>query len=165
MCHRVIVGDESHEGTAHMQISTIGIDLATNLFQIHGVDAADKVIVNRGLRRSLMLAFFEKLPPCFIGIEVCAKVHYRGRELMAFGHTVRLMPPSYVKPYVRRGNNDNSVDAAANCETVSRPSMRFVPITAAEQQTVLMLIPSPLDGNRAASRHLSGVIMCLSPSL
>src|SRR5262245_25072094 len=110
MCHRVIVGDESHEGAVHMQISTIGIDLAKNVFQVHGVDAADKVVMNRALRRSQMLAFFAKLPPCLIGMEACATAHYWGRELRALGHTVRLMPPSYVKPYVKRGKND-SVDA------------------------------------------------------
>jgi transposase len=121
-----------------MQIGTIGIDLAKNVFQVHGVDAADKVVMNRALRRSQMLAFFEKLPPCLIGMEACATAHYWGRELRALGHAVRLMPPSYVKPYVKRGKND-SVDAAANCEAVSRPSMRFVPIKTAEQQSVLML--------------------------
>jgi transposase len=93
MCHRVIVGDESHEGAVHMQISTIGIDLSKNVFQVHGVDAAGKVLITRRLQRLGVLAFFAKLPPCLIGMEACATSHYWARELKALGHEVRLMPP------------------------------------------------------------------------
>src|SRR5262245_52468732 len=112
---------QSHEGAVHMQITRIGIDLAKNVFQVHGADAADKVVMKRGLRRSQMLAFFEKLPPCLIGMEACATAHYWGRELTALGHTVRLMPPSYVKPYVKRGR---SCTTASDCDAdwVARPS-------------------------------------------
>ena len=121
-----------------MQVSTIGIDLAKNVFQVHGVDAAGKVVISKKLRRSQVLALFETLPPCLIGMEACATSHHWARELRALGHDVRLMPASYVKAYVKRNKND-AADAAAICEAVTRPSMRFVPIKTAEQQAVLML--------------------------
>jgi len=121
-----------------MQISTIGIDLAKNVFQVHGVDAAEKPVLKRQIRRGQMLEFFGKLPPCLIGMEACATSHQWARELRKLGHDVRLMPPSYVKAYVKRGKND-AADAAAICEAVTRPSMRFVPIKSAEQQGSLML--------------------------
>ena len=121
-----------------MQISTIGIDLAKNVFQVHGVDAAEKPVLKRQIRRGQMLEFFGKLPPCLIGMEACATSHQWARELRKLGHDVRLMPPSYVKAYVKRGKND-AADAAAICEAVRRPSMRFVPIKNAEQQSALML--------------------------
>ena len=121
-----------------MQISTIGIDLAKNVFQVHGVDAAGKVIITKKLRRWQVLAFFEKLPPCLIGMEACATSHHWARELKELGHDVRLMPASYVKAYVKRNKND-AADAAAICEAVTRPSMRFVPVKTAEQQAALML--------------------------
>ena len=121
-----------------MQISTIGIDLAKSVFQVHGVDAAGKVIITKKLRRSQVLPLFEKLPPCLIGMEACATSHHWARELKALGHDVRLMPASYVKAYVKRNKND-AADAAAICEAVTRPSMRFVPIKTAEQQSALML--------------------------
>jgi transposase len=121
-----------------MQVSTIGIDLAKNVFKVHGVDAAGTVVITKKLRRSQMLAFFAKLPPCLIGMEACATSHYWARELKALGHDVRLMPASYVKAYVKRGKND-AADAAAICEAVTRPSMRFVPVKTAEQQAALML--------------------------
>jgi transposase len=121
-----------------MQISTIGIDLAKNVFQVHGVDAAEKPVLKRQIRRGQMLEFFGKLPPCLIGMEACATSHQWARELRKLGHDVRLMPPSYVKAYVKRGKSD-AADAAAICEAVTRPSMRFVPIKSAEQQGSLML--------------------------
>src|SRR5436190_10907823 len=113
MCQRVIVADESHEGAVHMQISTIGIDIAKNVFQVHGVDAAGKPVLKKQLRRGQMLEFFGKLPPCLIGMEACATSHHWARELKKLGHDVRLMPPSYVKAYVKRGKNDadTAVDA------------------------------------------------------
>ena len=119
------------------EITTIGIDLAKNVFQFHGVDAEGKVILRRQLRRSQVLEFCANLPTCLIGMEACAGAHYWARELIALGHDVRLMPPSYVKPYVKRGKTD-AADAEAICEAVTRPSMRFVPIKTEEQQAVLM---------------------------
>jgi transposase len=121
-----------------MQVTTIGLDLAKNVFQVHGVDAAGKIILQRQLRRSQVIAFFKTLPPCLVGMEACATGHHWARELTKLGHTVRLMPASYVKAYVRRQKND-AADAAAICEAVTRPSMRFVPVKSAEQQAALML--------------------------
>lgn len=121
-----------------MQISTIGLDLAKNVFQVHGVDDAGQVVIRRQLRRRQVIAFFSALPPCLVGMEACGSAHHWGRELQALGHEVRLMPPAYVKPYVRRQKND-AADAAAICEAVTRPSMRFVPLKSAEAQGVLML--------------------------
>ena len=119
-------------------ITTIGLDIAKSVFQVHGVDAQGKVIVRRQLKRRYVLAFFQKLPPCLVGIEACASSHYWSRELQALGHTVRLMPPAYVKPYVKRQKND-SADAEAICEAVTRANMRFVPTKTTEQQSCLML--------------------------
>ncbi|HEX5600063.1 MAG TPA: IS110 family transposase [Hyphomicrobiaceae bacterium] len=121
-----------------MQVTTIGLDLAKNVFQVHGVDAAGKVIFQRQLRRGRVIEFFKKLPHCLVGMEACATGHHWARELTKLGHTVRLMPASYVKAYVRRQKND-AADAAAICEAVTRPSMRFVPVKSAEQQAALML--------------------------
>lgn len=121
-----------------MQATTIGIDLAKNVFQLHGVDADGKAVVRRQLRRGQMVAFFRKMAPCLIGMEACATAHYWGRELAQLGHEVRLMPPSYVKAYVKRSKND-AADAEAICEAVTRPSMRFVPVKTVEQQSTLML--------------------------
>src|SRR6516225_957330 len=106
-------------------ITTIGFDIAKSVFQVHGIDAEGKVIVRRQLKRRYVLSFFEKLQPCLIGIEACASSHHWSRELKALSHTVRLMPPAYVKPYVKRQKNDAS-DAEAICEAVRRPTMRFV---------------------------------------
>jgi len=119
-------------------ISTIGLDIAKSVFQVHGVDVAGQVVVRRQLRRRYVLSFFQKLPPCLVGIEACASSHYWSRELQALGHTVRLMPPAYVKPYVKRQKND-ATDAEAICEAVTRPNMRFVPTKTVEQQSCLML--------------------------
>jgi len=121
-----------------MQVSTIGLDLAKRVFQVHGVDSAGRVIIRRQLRRGQVIDFFAKLPPCRVGMEACATAHHWARELMARGHEVRLMPPSYVKAYVKRSKND-AADAAAICEAVTRPSMRFVPVKSVEQQAALML--------------------------
>jgi hypothetical protein len=119
-------------------ISTIGLDIAKSVFQVHAVDAAGQVVLRRQLRRRHVLAFFQKLPPCLVGIEACASSHHWSRELQALGHTVRLMPPAYVQPYVKRQKNDTT-DAEAICEAVTRPSMRFVPTKTVEQQSCLML--------------------------
>jgi transposase len=119
-----------------MQVSTIGIDLAKNVFQVHGVDDQHKTVLIRQLRRRQMLEFFGKLPPCLIGMEACATAHHWARQLTKLGHTVRLIPPSYVKAYVKRSKND-AADAAAICEAVTRPSMRFVPIKTVAQQATL----------------------------
>ena len=107
-------------------ITTIGLDLAKNVFQVHGVDATGQVVVRKSLRRSQMLPFFAKLPPCLVGIEACGTSHHWARELIKLGHEVRLMPPAYVKPYVKRQKNDMAV-AEAICEAVGRANMRFVP--------------------------------------
>src|SRR5271155_474824 len=119
-------------------ITTIGLDIAKSVFQVHGVDAAGQVVIRRQLKRRYVLAFFEKLPPCLVGIEACASSHHWSRELQALGHTVRLMPPSYVRPYVKRHKND-ATDAEAICEAVTRPNMRFVAIKTEEQQSCLTL--------------------------
>ena len=119
-------------------ITTIGLDIAKSVFQVHGVDAEGNVILRRQLKRRYVLAFFQKLPPCLVGIEACASSHHWSRELQALGHTVRLMPPAYVKPYVKRHKND-AIDAEAICEAVTRPNMRFVATKTAEQQSGLVL--------------------------
>jgi transposase len=121
-----------------MQITTIGLDLAKHVFQLHGIDSEGKVALRRRLRRAEVVAFFSSLPPCLVGMEACSTAHHWARELMALGHDVRLMPPTYVKPYVKRGKND-AADAEAICEAVIRPTMRFVPVKSAEQQSVLVL--------------------------
>ena len=119
-------------------ITTIGLDIAKSVFQVHGVDAVGNVVIRRQLKRRSVLAFFEKLPRCLVGIEACASAHHWSRELSALGHTVRLMPPAYVKPYVKRHKND-ATDAEAICEAVARPNMRFVPAKTVEQQSCLTL--------------------------
>jgi transposase len=119
-------------------ITTIGLDIAKSVFQVHGVDAEGHVVIRRQLKRRYVLAFFQKLPPCLVGIEACASSHHWSRELQALGHTVRLMPPAYVKPYVKRQKNDTT-DAEAICEAVTRPTMRFVATKTPEQQSCLML--------------------------
>jgi hypothetical protein len=138
MCQRVIVEQRITGGVVQMQVSTIGVDLAKNVFQVHGVDSAGKVVITRQLRRKQVIDFFSKIPPCLVGMEACGTAHHWAREVSKLGHTVRLMPPSYVKGYVKRSKND-AADAAAICEAVTRPSMRFVPIKSADQQALLML--------------------------
>ncbi len=117
----------------------IGMDTSKNVFQLHGVDQTEGVVIRRQLRRREMIKFFESTPPTLIAIEACGSSHHWGRLLSAFGHEVRLIPPQYVKPYVKRGKND-AADAEALCEAVSRPSMRFVPVKSKEQQAACMLM-------------------------
>ena len=119
-------------------ITTIGLDIAKSVFQVHGVDAGGQVVMRRQLKRRYVLPFFQKLPPCLVGIEACASSHHWSRELQTLGHKVRLMPLAYVKPYVKRQKND-ATDAEAICEAVSRPNMRFVETKTPEQQSCLVL--------------------------
>ena len=119
-----------------MQVTTIGLDLAKNIFQIHGIYEDGEVAFNRALRRAQVLSFFEKLEPCLVGIEACGTSHHWAREISKLGHDVKLIPPVYVKPYVKRGKSD-AVDAEAICEAVTRPTMRFVEIKTPEQQAIL----------------------------
>jgi len=119
-------------------VKTIGLDIAKSVFQVHGVDADGQVVIRRKLKRRYLLAFFEKLPACLVGIEACATSHHWSRQLQALGHRVRLMPPAYVKPYVKRQKNDVA-DAEAICEAVTRANMRFVETKTVEQQSCLML--------------------------
>ena len=121
-----------------MKITTIGIDLAKNVFQVHGADGRGKAVLKKGLKRAQMLPFFANLTPCLIGMEACGSAHYWARKLEGLGHTVKLMAPQFVKPYVKTNKND-AADAEAICEAVTRPTMRFVPIKNGEQQAVLAL--------------------------
>ena len=120
------------------EITTVGLDLAKNIFQVHGVDETGRAVVIKRLRRNQIIGFFAGLPPCLIGMEACATAHHWAREFAALGHAVRLMPPQYVKAYVKRNKND-AADAAAICEAVKRPSMRFVPVKTIEQQSALLM--------------------------
>lgn len=119
-------------------VTVVGVDLAKSVFQVHALDGAGEPVIRRAIRRGAMLKFFSSLPPCLVGMEACASAHYWARELGALGHTVRLMPPHYVKPYVKRGKTD-AADAEAIAEAVTRPTMRFVGVKTVEQQGVLML--------------------------
>ena len=118
-------------------VTTIGLDLAKQVFQVHGIDAAGRVVVAKAITRNKLLAFFASLPPCLVGMEACGSAHHWARELIGLGHDARMMPPAYVKPYVRRQKND-AADAAAICEAVTRPSMRFAGVRSIENQAVLM---------------------------
>lgn len=120
------------------EVITVGLDIAKHVFQVHGVDQDGNAVLRRKLRRAEVVSFFDELSPCLIGIEACATAHHWARVLMNLGHEVRLMPASYVKPYVKRQKND-ATDAEAICEAVTRPTMRFVPVKSQEQQSVLML--------------------------
>jgi transposase len=120
------------------EVSTIGLDIAKSVFQVHGVDDTGAVVIRRRVGRARVLEFFRGFSACLVGIEACPSAHYWSRELQALGHTVRLMPPSYVKAYLKRSKNDAN-DAAAICEAVTRPSMRFVPTKSEQQQSGLML--------------------------
>jgi transposase len=120
------------------EVTTIGLDLAKHVFQVHGVDADGATVLRKQLRRGQVLAFFSRLPSCLVGLEACATAHYWARELGALGHEVRLMPAQYVKAYVKRNKND-AADAAAICEAVRRPTMRFVPAKTADQQAAVLL--------------------------
>ena len=121
-----------------MQVTTVGLDLAKNIFQVHGITEIGEVVFNRALRRAQVLPFFERLEPCLVGIEACGTSHHWARELIKLGHTVKLIPPIYVKPYVKRGKSD-AADAEAICEAVTRPTMRFVAVKTPEQQAILSL--------------------------
>ena len=140
------------KSSAYLTVTTIGIDLAKSVFQLHGVDASGQVVLQRKVRRGQFLALLRRLPPCLVGMEACATAHHWGRELMALGHDVRLIPPSYVKPYVRRQKNDMA-DAAAICEAVTRPSMRFVAVKSRDRQSLLMLhrVREQLVGQRTSA--------------
>ncbi len=116
-----------------MQVITIGLDLAKNVFQVHGVDGTGRVVFRKRLRCKELLKFFSNVAPCLVGREACSSAHHWAQELSALGYEVKVMPPSYVKPYVNRGKND-AADAAAICEAVTRLTMRFVPVKSAEQQ-------------------------------
>src|SRR5271170_828783 len=123
------------------EITTIGVDLAKQVFQVHGVDAEGAVVLRKQVRRGQVLALFSRLPRCVVGMEACATSHYWARELAALGHEVRLMPAQYVKAYVKRNKND-AADAEAICEAAVRPTMRFVPIKTAEQQAAVLQHPT-----------------------
>lgn len=143
------------------KISVIGLDLAKNLFQLHGVDADGEVVLRKQLRRAQLLRFFAKLPPCLIGMEACGGAHYWARELTRFGHSVRIIAPAFVKPYLKSNKNDRN-DAEAICEAVQRPSMRFVHPKTPEQQSVLHLHHARqlLVRQRVAlSHHMRGVLL------
>jgi transposase len=134
----VVVDDHQQREPSMGEITTVGLDLAKNVFQVHAVDEAGAVVELKRLRRGQVLGFFEKLPSCLVGLEACATAHHWARKLIALGHEVRLMPPHYVKAYVKRNKNDTA-DAEAICEAVKRPSMRFVPVKTSEQQSALMM--------------------------
>ncbi len=119
-----------------MHVTTIGLDLAKNVFQVHGIYENGEIAFNRALRRAQVLSFFESLEPCLVGIEACGTSHYWARELIKLGHNVKLIPPVYVKPYVKRGKTD-AADAEAICEAVTRPTMRFVEVKTPQQQAIL----------------------------
>src|SRR5262249_41154775 len=131
-------GRPDSEDWTMQAVTTIGVDIAKSIFQVHAVDAEGNVAVRRRLKRRYVVAFIQKLPRCLVGIEACASSHHWARELQALGHTVRLMPPAYVRPYVKRHKND-AADAEAICEAVTRANMRFVATKTPEQQSCLML--------------------------
>ena len=134
-------------------VTTIGLDIAKSVFQVHGIDAIGKVVIRRQLKRRYVLAFFQKLPPCLVGIEACASSHHWARALETLGHTVRLMPPVYVKPYVKRQKSD-AADAEAICEAVTRPSMRFVGVRSRiEGRVTASQIAAASDASFFCRRH------------
>src|SRR4030081_155731 len=136
-------------GAVQMQITTIGLDIAKNVFQVHGIDAKEKVVARKQLRRSQVIAFFKALPPCLIGMEACATAHYWARELTKLGHEVRLMPAKDVKAYVKRNKND-AADAEAICEAVRRPTMRFVRIKSGKITELMISADVTGRGQRLA---------------
>src|SRR6202047_3240187 len=139
LCQHEVVADLKQRGPSVEQVSRIGMDTSKHLFQLHGVNAAEKTVLRKKLRRKDMVAFFEALAPTVIGIEACGAAHYLARLLGSFGHEVKLIAPQLVKPYVKRGKNDGA-DAEALCEAMSRPTMRFVPVKTTEQQAALMMV-------------------------
>lgn len=138
MCQGWVSLNVNLKGAILMQVTTVGLDLAKSVFQVHGVDAAGQVTVVRQLRRAQVLTFFGRLGPCLVGMEACGSAHYWAREIAALGHEVKLIPPAYVKPYVRRNKTD-AADAAAICEAVARPGMRFVAVKTPERQAVMSM--------------------------
>jgi transposase len=136
MCQNEVVVDLKQRGPSMNEISTIGLDLAKNVFQVHGVDASGRIVVRRQLRRGAVEPFFALLPRCIVGMEACGSAHHWARLIGSYGHEVKLMPPAYVKPYVKRNKNDGR-DAEGICEAVSRPTMRFVPVKSVTQQATL----------------------------
>jgi transposase len=134
----VLSTDHQREGAVLMQITTIGLDIAKNVFQVHGIDGEGQVVLRRKVRRDQLLVLFAGLEPCLVGMEACATAHHWARELTALGHEVKLMPPAYVKAYVKRNKND-AADAEAICEAVRRPTMRFVAVKSVDAQSILML--------------------------
>src|ERR1700731_4736131 len=139
LCQNEVVADLRQWRPPVEQISRIGMDTSKHFFQLHGVNAAEKVVLRKKLRRKEMVAFFEALAPTVIGIEACGASHHWARILRSFGHQVKLIAPQLVKPYVKRGKNDTA-DAEALCEAMSRPTMRFVPVKTAEQQAAVMMV-------------------------
>ena len=140
-------------------VTTVGLDLAKHVFFVHAVDGEGQVVIAKEVRRRDLLSFFASLPACLVGVEACSSAHHWGRELMALGHNVRLMPPAYVKPYVKRQKND-AADAAAICEAVTRPSMRFVKVRSIDNQAVLM----PHKARFMAARSLASCAKAMRPS-
>jgi transposase len=134
----VLSSTNKGRGAIHMEIKTLGIDIAKSVFQLHGADASGHTVLRKRLRRNQVLDFMAPLPPCLVGIEACGTSHHWAREISKLGHEVGLIPPAYVMPYVKRQKNDMA-DAEAICEAVTRPNMHFVPIKMAEQQGVLVL--------------------------
>src|SRR5580700_3668735 len=142
---KMVVVETTSEGATSVRksiinlssVTTVGLDLAKHVFQVHCVDASGRVVVAKAIRRNKLLEFFASLPPCLVGLEACGSAHHWARELIKLGHDARMMPPAYVKPYIRRQKND-AADAAAICEAVTRPSMRFVSIRSIDNQAVLM---------------------------
>jgi transposase len=134
----VFINPLEQTGACAMKVTSLGIDLAKNVFQLHGVDEFGKPVLKKQLKREQMTEFLVKLAPCLIGMEACGSAHYWARKLQGFGHTVKLMAPQFVKPYVKTHKND-AADTEAICEAVARPNMRFVPIKNVEQQSVLAL--------------------------
>jgi hypothetical protein len=144
MCQDEVVKPLIDRSRPWNMVSTIGLDLAKNVFQVHGIDAQGKVLLRRALRRSEVLPYFTKLSPCLVGMEACATAHHWARELIKLGHTVKLMPPAYVKPYVKRGKND-AADAEAIAEAVSRPTMRFVAVQRPDHRLIVASrAPAPI---------------------
>src|SRR5215471_962400 len=158
---KMVIDETHHQREPSMsEITTIGLDLAKHVFQVHGVDANGAVVLRKQLRRGQVMAFFGALPRCLIGLEACATAHYWARELQVVGHEVRLMPAQYVKAYVKRNKND-AADAEAICEAVGRPSMRFVAIKTAEQQAALLLH----RGRERLVRQRTGLVNALRAHL
>ncbi len=142
-----------------MNVKTIGIDLAKAIFQIHGVNEHGKCLFNKPLKRAQMISFFANLPPCLIGMEACSSAHYWANKLQGLGHTVKLMAPQFVKPYVKTNKND-AADAEAICEAVSRPNMRFVPMKSSEQLSVLALHRARQGFVKAGPRRPTSYAVC-----